>query len=289
MELGRIGVWAGGPWRDRDRVAEAQDVVAVLESLGYGTLWLSGGFKGPIQNLYEPLLDATKTMTIASGIASIWHTSPDVAKDAFAEFEKAYPGRFLLGIGASHAPFVERSGESYDHPYAHMVEYLDALDQGPRPVPANRRILAALGPRMLRLGAERSLGAHPYFVPVEHTEIAREILGEGPLLAPEQAVVVERDRETALRVAREHLKVYLALPNYTSNLRRLGFTDADLEPPGSASTADRLVFMGDARTVAHRVGEHFSLGADHVCLQVLAADASVFPRDEYAQLAEVLV
>ncbi len=289
MELGRIGVWAGGPWRDRDRVAEARDVAAELESLGFGTLWLSGGYKGPIQGLFEPLLDATKTMTIASGIASIWHTSPDVAKDAFAEFEKAYPGRFLLGLGASHAPFVERTGVVYDRPYSHMVDYLDALDQGPRPVPADRRILAALGPRMLRLGAERSLGAHPYFVPVEHTEFARKILGKGPLLVPEQAVVVERDRETALRVAREYLKVYLALPNYTSNLRRLGFSEDDLEPPGPASTADRLVFMGDAQTVAHRVGEHFSLGADHVCLQVFAADAGRFPLNEYAQLAEVLL
>jgi probable F420-dependent oxidoreductase len=288
MELGRIGVWAGGPWRDRNRVAEAQDVAAELESLGYGTLWLSGGFKGPIQDLFEPLLDATKTMTIASGITSIWHTPPDVAKAAFAEFERAFPGRFLLGIGASHATYVERSGTSYDHPYTHMVEYLDALDEGPRPVPTERRILAALGPRMLRLSADRSLGAHSYFVPVEHTKLARQTLGDRPVLAPEQAVIVERDRQTALRAAREYLNVYLALPNYTSNLRRLGFTDADLEPPGPESTADRLVFMGDAPTVARRVGEHFSAGADHVCLQVFATDPSRFPRSEYAELAELL-
>lgn len=288
MNLGRIGVWASGPWRDRTRVAEAQDMAAELEDLGYGTVWLSGGFKGPIRDLFDPLLEATKTMTIASGIASIWHTAPDVAKVAFSEFESKYPGRFLLGIGASHAAFVEGSGTSYEHPYTRMVEYLDALDKGPRPVPMERRILAALGPRMLRLAAERALGAHPYFVPVEHTAFARETLGEGRLLAPEQAVVVERDRETALRVARAHLNVYLALPNYTSNLRRLGFTDAELEPPGAETTADRLVLMGDAATVADRVGEHFAAGADHVCLQVLAADSSRFPLCEYRQLARTL-
>lgn len=288
MELGRVGVWAGGPWRDRSRTAEAQEVAAELEALGYGTLWLSGGHKGPLYDLFRPLLDATKTMTIASGIASIWHTAPEVAKDTFADFESTYPGRFLLGIGVSHAPFVEGTGATYEHPYEQMIAYLDALDRRPRPVPKERRILAALGPRMLRLAAERSLGAHPYFVPVEHTAFAREVLGEGPLLAPEQAVVFERDRETALRVAREHLAVYLRLPNYTMNLRRLGFFDADLELSGSEATADRLVFMGDAKTIADRVQGHFVAGADHVCLQIFSADASRFPRGEYAQLAALL-
>ncbi len=282
-------MWAGGPWRDRSRVAEAQEVASELETLGYGTLWLSGGYKGPFRDLFEPLLDATKTMTIASGIVSTWHTSPDVAKETFFEFESTYPERFLLGIGASHAPYVERTGNAYEHPYAHVVDYLDALDAGPRPVPKDRRVLAALGPRMLRLAGERSLGAHPYFVPVEHTRVARDTLGPGPLLAPEQAIVVDQDREVALRVAREYLDVYLNLPNYTSNLRHLGFTDADLVPPGSESTAERLVFMGDAADVASRVPAHFVAGADHVCLQVLAADPGQFPRAEYAQLAKALL
>jgi probable F420-dependent oxidoreductase len=289
VELGRIGVWAGGLWRDRSRIAEAQEVASQLEELGYGTLWLSGGHKGPLYDLFEPLLDATKTMTIASGIASIWHTAPEVARDTFADFEAAFPGRFLLGLGVSHAPFVEQSGAKYEHPYTQMVEYLDALDRGPRAVPKDRRILAALGRRMLLLAAERSLGAHPYFVPIEHTFLARETLGEGPLLAPEQAVVVDSDRQTALSVARRYLDVYLALPNYTSNLRDLGFSSADLEPPGTEETADRLVFTGEAASIANRVGEQFAAGADHVCLQVLTADSSRFPRAEYEKLARVLI
>jgi len=250
---------------------------------------MSGGFRGPIDEMFRPLLEATTKMTVASGIASIWHTPAEEASATFSEFEDRYPGRFLLGLGASHQVFVEGSGQAYLHPYRHMAEYLDALDTKAPAVPRQRRILAALGPRMLELARARTAGAHSYFVPVEHTAMARSILGAQALLAPEQAVVVETDPEIARGVAREHLAVYLALPNYTNNLRRLGFSEADIEPPGTDSTVDRLVAWGDAATIASRVGSHFDAGADHVCLQVLTADSKRFARTEYAALAAALI
>jgi probable F420-dependent oxidoreductase len=188
VDLGRIGVWWSGAWRLAEH--PAVDVAAELESLGYGALWSSGGFDPGFSSTFGRLLASTKRIAVASGIVSMWAGAPSDVGPAVAELEAHFPGRFLLGIGASHAPLVS----DYARPYSHMVTYLDELDALATPVPADRRVLAALGPRMLKLAAQRSAGAHPYFVPAEHTAQARSILGPAPLLAPEVAVVLESDR-----------------------------------------------------------------------------------------------
>ena len=292
MELGRFGLWGSGPWRLDQRAAEGGEVAAELESLGFGTLWLGGGQQRGFPPRFRTLLDATSRITVASGILSVWLASPEEAAAGVAALEAAHPGRFLLGLGVSHAPLVERLGERYQRPYRRMVDYLDALDRLDRqrpPVPADRRVLAALGPRMLALAAARAAGAHPYFVPVEHTARARQTLGSGPLLAPEQGVVLERDPERARRIARAHVARYLAMPNYTNNLRRFGFGDDDLDGDGSDRLVDAVVAWGDPETVARRVREHHQAGADHVCVQLLSERTErEFPRAEYRELAAAL-
>jgi probable F420-dependent oxidoreductase len=280
-ELGRFGVWWSGLWHD----AEDRDlnVAAELESLGYGTLWSSGGFEPGLAPRFGELLAATDRAVVASGIASIWTTTPADVGQAIADLEKRFDGRFLFGVGASHSMIVQ----DYTRPYARMVDYLDGLDAADPPVPPDRRILAALGPRMLELARERAAGAHPYFVPVEHTAYAREVLGPGPLLAPEVAVVLGTDRDAALERAREYASIYLPLPNYTNNLRRFGFTDDDIEGGGSDRLIEAVIPWGDAATVAERVRAHLDAGADHVCLQVVA-DFFKFPLAEYRELAPAL-
>ncbi len=298
MELGRFGIWGSGPWRLDERAAEGGEVAAELESLGFGALWLGGGQRRGFPPRFRTLLDATSRITVASGILSVWLASPEEVAAGVAALEAGHPGRFLLGLGVSHAPLVERLGERYQRPYRRMVDYLDALDQLDQlnqldrerpPVPADRRVLAALGPRMLALAAARAAGAHPYFVPVEHTASARETLGPGPLLAPEQGVVLERDPDRARRIARAHVVRYLAMPNYTNNLRTLGFGDDDLKGEGSDRLVDAVVSWGDPETVARRVREHHQAGADHVCVQVLSERTErEFPRAEYRELAAAL-
>lgn len=284
-----MGIWGGGPWRVDDRAAEAGDVAAELEELGFGALWLSGGFQPGLSNRFRMLLDATRRIKVASGILSVWVATPKEVADGVAELQAAHPDRFLLGLGVSHAPMVERTGQSYTRPYSQMVHWLDDLDRQQPTVLADRRVLAALGPRMLALGGARSAGAHPYFVPVEHTALAREELGDGPLLAPEQGVVLESDPERARRIARRHTERYLAAPNYTRNLRRLGFTDEDLDGSGSDRLVDAVVAWGEDGAVARRVREHHDAGADHACVQVLTETDEAFPRAEYRRLAAVLL
>lgn len=288
MELGRLGVWAGGPWLERARGAEAARAAAALEQLGYAAIWRSGGFEPSLSAAFAGLLAATRRLVVASGIVSIWHTAPAAAAAGAAALEQAHPGRFLLGLGVSHAHLVERTGQRYEHPCRRMGAYLDALDRDPRPVPSDRRVLAALGPRMLRLAGRRALGAHPYFVPVEHTRRARVVLGPGPLLAPEQAAVLETDPALARQIARTHASVYLAAPNYVRNLRRLGVDAADLASGGSDALVDRLVAWGSAEAVAARVRAHLDAGADHVCVQLLGRDPRAFPLDGYRRLAAAL-
>jgi probable F420-dependent oxidoreductase len=289
VELGRFGIWGSGPWRLDERAAEGGEVAAELESLGFGALWLGGGQQRGFPPRFRALLDATSRIIVASGILSVWLASPEEATAGVAALEAAPPGRFLLGLGVSHAPLVARFGERYQRPYRRMVDYLDDLDRQRQPVPADRRVLAALGPRMLALAAARAAGAHPYFVPVEHTARARQTLGAGPLLAPEQGVVLERDPESARRIARAHVARYLAMPNYTNNLRTLGFGDDDLKGDGSDRLVDAVIAWGDPETVARRVREHHQAGADHVCVQVLSERTErEFPRAEYRELAAAL-
>ena len=281
VELGGVGVWWSGAW-DVDGDAST-DVAAELQSLGYTALWSSGGFRPGLSTRFERLLEATTTMSVLSGIVSIWATPAEEITRAVADLDGRFPGRFHLGIGASHAPIVE----IYTRPFSHMVDYLDALDAAGPEVGRTRRVLAALGPRMLRLAAERAAGAHPYFVPVAHTARAREVMGDGALLAPELTVVLERDPATARALSRSFTTAYLWLANYADNLRSLGFGDEDLADGGSDCLVDAVVAWGSPDDVAARVHEHVAAGADHVCLQVLAPLDS-FPVEAYRRLAPVL-
>ena len=284
MDLGRIGVWWSGSWRAVDE--PELDVAAELESLGYGTLWSSGGFDPGFPPSFDRLLSSTTKIPVASGIISMWTASPADVGPAFAELDAAYPGRFLFGLGASHSAIVG----DYSRPYSHMVTYLDELDALDTPVPPDRRVLAALGPRMLELAAARTAGAHPYFVPVEHTAYARSILGPKPLLATEVAVVLETDPAVARALAREYASIYLGLPNYTQNLRNFGFGDDDINDGGSDRLVDALFPWGDAATIAARLREHHDAGADHVCVQVVSESGRTgFPLAEYRELAQTLI
>ncbi|WP_226950025.1 LLM class F420-dependent oxidoreductase [Rhodococcus rhodochrous] len=286
----RVSVWGGAFWLSRKVREQALDAARELEELGYSRLWTSGGFQDGFPSVYGELLAATTTLELASGIISIWHADPETTAAAVADLESRYPGRFLLGVGTSHAPVVDaRENTSYTKPYSRMVEYLDGLDAASTPVPTDRRVLAALGPRMLKLSAGRAAGAHPYFVPPEHTGVAREALGSEPLLAPEVAVVLETDETVARGIAREYMRGYLALPNYSNNLRRLGYTDEDLADGGSDALMDVLIPWGDLDSVVAGIEKHYAAGADEVAIQVLTADPFTFPSEGYRQLASALL
>jgi probable F420-dependent oxidoreductase len=266
----------------------AIDAARELERLGYDRLWFSGGFGEDVAPRFRELLDGTGSIGVASGIVSIWHAAPAGAAAFAQDAERAHPGRFLLGLGASHAVRVESDGNDYRKPYSKMVAYLDALDAAG--LPAERRILAALGPRMLELSRDRSAGAHPYFTTVEHTAEARAALGPGRLLAPEVAVVLEEDPAAARAIARQYTTGYLALPNYTNNLRRLGWTGADFADGGSDRLVDALIPWGTADAVAAGLEKHYRAGADEVAIQVLnGGDAASFPGDAFRALAAALI
>jgi probable F420-dependent oxidoreductase len=235
------------------------------------------------------LLSATTRMVVATGIASIHARTAMAMQAAWKTLSEAFPDRFLLGIGVSHQPLVEgQHRQSYGKPYTTMVEYLDAMDASMyvAPTAANppSRVLAALGPKMLRLSAERGLGAHPYFVPVEHTVVAREALGPDALLLPEQMVVLETDATKAREIARRTMAGYLRLPNYTNNLRRLGWSEEDLAGP-TDRLVDAIVAWGSLDDVVGRVRDHLDAGANHVCVQVLPEDQRALPTREWRELA----
>ncbi len=281
-DLGRFGVWWSGSWRVPDE--PDLDVAGELESLGFTTLWSSGGFEAGLMPRFGQLLGSTTHARVASGIVSIWASDPGDIGSAVADLEARHEGRFILGIGTSHSAIVQ----DYSRPYSKMVAYLNALDALETPVPTDRRVLAALRPRMLELAAARAAGAHPYFVPVDHTARARDILGPGPLLAPEVAVVLEEDPARAREIARGYTTGYLGLPNYAGNLRTLGYDDDDVAGGGSDRLVDAVVAWGNAAAIAERVHQHHDAGADHVCLQVIA-DYAAFPLAQYRELAAVLL
>lgn len=272
--LGRLGVWTA--LLDQWPVARGRAFAREVESLGYGALWIpETAVSKDIYAHSAMLLGATERLVIATGIANIWARDPVAMRNGERALAEAYPGRFLLGLGVSHEPAVRRRGGMYEKPLQHMREYLDAMDRaryaGPEPDEPAGRVLAALGPKMLALAAERTAGAHPYFVPVEHTAFARKILGPRPLLAVEQAVVLEADVERAREIARAHMAGYLRLENYANSLRRMGWSDADLAGP-SDGLVDAIVAHGDLGSLAQRVRAHLDGGADHVCVQVLNED-----------------
>jgi probable F420-dependent oxidoreductase len=269
MDIGTLGIW-----RRRQAGAEA---VEEIEALGYGTLWL--GSSPGVEDARGPL-ERTGTLVVATGILNVWRHEPADVAAQHAELTRAFPGRFLLGIGIGHP---EATAE-YRAPLATMRAFFDDLDAAPQPVPRDERIAAALGPRMLALAAERSLGAHPYFTPPEHTRIAREAVGPDALVATEVAVVIEEDAERARERAREYAATYLAAGNYVRNLERLGFTERDIAGGGSDRLMDALIPHGSAGAVAEAVRAHFDAGADHVCVQPLGQRV-----EDYRALAQELV
>jgi probable F420-dependent oxidoreductase len=272
--LGRYGVWRGA-WQTTPAIA------AGLELLGYGALWLGGSPDGDLL-IVDELLDATSALVIGTSIVNIWKDDAGVVAESFHRIEGRHPGRFILGIGAGH----REATQEYAKPYEALAGYVDTLlGHG---VPASGIVLAALGPRVLRLAADRTAGAIPYLVTPEHTRQARELLGAGALLAPEHKAVLDGDVARARELGRRRVRnPYLGLVNYTSNLRRLGFTDADVTGDGSDRLIDALVALGGPEQVAAQLGAHLAAGADHVCVQLLAAtDADPMPG--YEQLAGAL-
>ena len=284
MELGPIGIWSSQLWGERATVMEA---AAELEALGYGALWFPN--RAAMFERARDLLDATSRVVVATGIASIWmHSAAEVAA-AHHSIREAHPGRFLLGLGVSHAHLVDRNEPGrYSRPLEKMREYLDRLGAAPTPVPVSERVLAALGPRMLALARDRSSGAHPYLGTPEHTRRARQVLGSDRLLAPEQAVVLETDPSRARAIARQHLSVYLQAPNYTNNWLRLGFAAEDFAGGGSDRLVDAVVAWGSEDEIKQRIAQHHQAGADHVCLQVIPTNRADLPREEWRALAAAL-
>jgi probable F420-dependent oxidoreductase len=279
--LGPIGVWAR-ELRFHSDAGEIADAAAELDQLGYATLWIPDA-GGDVFGAVDLLLDATSKATIATGILNIW--VQDAAEVAAETLRRAQDGRFALGLGASHATLIER----YDKPLSAMRDYLDALDAADPPLPEGGRMLAALGPKMLALSGERSAGAHPYLVPVEHTRHARAILGADAVLAPEVGVVLDDDPARGLERARAHVAAYLELPNYANNLRRLGYPEEDLAGGGSDRLVTDLVAIGDEAAIAAQVGQHHEAGADHVCIQVVGPMDQPLQRETWRRLAPALL
>jgi probable F420-dependent oxidoreductase len=291
MEIGRVGIWTFA--LDLQAAARAQEAAAEIEALGYGALWVPEAMGREAFTNAALLLAGTKRIAVATGIANIWARDAMAMAAAQKTLTEAYPDRFLLGIGVSHAPMVGMRGHDYDKPYSAMLRYLDAMDSAPfmaaPPSTKPHTVIGALAPKMLRLAAERTRGAHPYFVPPEHTARAREALGKGPLLTPEQALVLETDRGKAHDVARAHMSVYLGLPNYVNNLKRLGFTDDDIASGGSDRLVDAIVAWGDVGALVERVRAHHDAGADHVCVQVLDPNPQALPMPQWRELAPALL
>jgi probable F420-dependent oxidoreductase len=292
LDLGRIGIWTAV--LDAVPSAEAQRLAGVIEEAGFETLWIPETIgRDPFVSA-ALLLSSTSTLRVATGIANIYARDALTMANTQRTLEEAFPGRFLLGLGVSHHHLVDHiRHHDYSKPYSRMVAYLDGMDSalfmavGPSERPPT--VLAALGPKMLRLAGERTAGAHPYFVPVEHTAQAREILGEGPVLAPEQMVVLETDRARAREVARGAMAIYLGAPNYVNNLKRLGFTDDDVAGGGSDALVDAIVAWGTVDDVKARVDAHVAAGADHVCVQVLGASLTDVPEAAWRDLGAALL
>ena len=272
-KLGKVGVWIGGP--------PSPELARGLDELGFGAIWIGGSPGGNLDGV-ERTLAATSRLTVATGIVNIWKDDPTTIAASYHRLADAYPVRFLLGIGVGHPEATSQ----YTRPYEAFVDYLDALDTAG--VPSSQRALAALGPKVLRLAAERTAAAHPYLVTPEHTRRARAVLGTGALLAPEQHVVLDADTTRAREVARNALGRYLNRSNYTTNWRRLGFTDDDIAGAGSDRLVDGLVALGDAQQIAARVTAHLVAGADHVCIQLITP-AGGDPLPGLTQLAEVVL
>ena len=291
MDLGRIGLWTHAldplPW------TQARDVALEIEQLGFGTLWLPEAVNRDAIVHSTLLLGATTDLVLATGIVPLYARDAMATNAAWRTLEEAYPGRFVLGLGVSHKPMVETIRKTtYSPPLATMRQYLDDMDASlflaAQPTTPPRRVLAALGPKMLALSAERADGAHPYHATPEHTAIAREIVGPDKILAVEQSVVLSTDPEEARRIARASLAIYLGLPNYANNWKRLGFTDADLADGGSDRFVDAVVAWGADDAIKSRVEQPLDAGAGHVCIQVIPTHGGT-PIEEWRRLSAALL
>lgn len=270
IELGRYGAW--------QRASEVTPEEAMtLEELGYGALWPGGSPGGDLEEI-ERLIEGSRTIPVATGIVNMWRAEPaDVAR-SYHRIEERHPGRFFLGVGIGHP----EATEEYRQPYQMIIRYLDDLETAG--VPGERTILAALGPKVLELSGARTAGAHPYLTTPRHTRMAREILGDGPLLAPEQTVVVDGDPEEGRALAESFVTRYLRLVNYRRSLLREGWSEEDLADGGSDHLIRELVLTGSAEEVAEGIRAHVEAGADHVCIQALGEDRIA----SYRSLAEAL-
>jgi probable F420-dependent oxidoreductase len=291
MDLGRVGIWH---FLDVFPTPVAQAAAREIESLGFRALWIPEALGREAFTHAGLLLAATERLVVATGIANVWGRDAMAMAAAQKTLAEAYPGRFLLGMGVSHAPLVAgMRGHDYRRPLSYLRGYLDAMDSAPfmaaGPAEAPPRVIAALHPKSLALARERAWGSHPYFVPPEHTARARKALGPDRLLAPEQAVCFERDPARARAIARTHMATYLGLPNYVNNLLALGFSADDVANGGSDRLVDAIVAWGGADAVAARVRAHHDAGADHVCLQVLRENPAELPREEWRGIAAALL
>lgn len=271
VDLGAYGVWR----RARELTP---DFARQVEDLGYGTLWVGGSPPADLR-IVEELLDATDSLVVATGIVNMWMADADEVAASYHRVAARHPGRFLLGLGIGHPEAIDR----YRRPYETMVAYLDRLDAAD--VPREALILAALGPKVLRLSAERTAGAHPYLTTPRHTRMAREILGAGPLLAPEQKVILVTDPDEGRRIGREAVGYsYLRLVNYRRSLLREGWTEADLDGGGSDRLIDALVLHGAPQEVTEGLSAHLDAGADHVSVHALGDDPMATLRPLAAEL-----
>lgn len=291
FDLGPIGVWTGA--LDMVPAARSRELVAEMEALGYDAVWLPEVAGRDIFAHLAMILSETTRIVGATGIANIWARDAVAMAGGVKAITEAFPERMLLGLGVSHRNLVnDLRGHTYDKPLTTMRRYLDAMDAAPyiatRPTTPVRRVLAALGPKMLALAAEKADGAHPYFVTPEHTRQARGVLGADALLCPEQAVVIESDPAKARQIARGYTAIYLSQPNYVNNIRRLGYTEEDLADAGTDAFVDAMVAWGTVEQITARVAEHFDAGADHVCIQPLSGERRGVPEDQWRELAPAL-
>lgn len=261
-DLGRFGVWTMGPVKPEQAVE--------IEKLGYGAVWV-GGSPAAELSFVEPILEETETLQVATGIVNIWTADANEVAESYHRIEKAFPGRFLLGVGVGHPEHTQE----YRKPYDALVAYLDALDAAK--VPTSRLVIAALGPRVLKLAAQRSAGAHPYLTTPEHTGQARNRVGNTVYLAPEHKVVLGTDPDEAREIGRQAVGFYLDLSNYVNNWKRLGFSTEDVAKPGSDKLIDAVVAHGTADAIAGRLTKHLDDGADHVAIQVLGGWDKLIP------------
>jgi len=285
MELTGVGIWSS-QLRYGD-ASESAEAAAELDELGFPALWIPD-VGGPVLDAVARLLAATRRTVIATGILNLWMHAPGEVAESHAELTAEHGDRFLLGIGVSHAPLIDAGQPGrYRKPLAATAAYLDGLDAAPRPVPVESRVLAALGPKMLALSAARTRGAHPYLVTPEHTAYARSVVGQGPLLLPEQGVILCDTYDEARRIGTDTLRAYLSMPNYANNMLRCGFSEDDVTQV-TDRLFDALIAWGDEEAVMRRVAEHHAAGADHVCVQVLTDDPRAFPREQWRRLAAAI-